>query len=138
MKKFSSAVLIVLLITQVALAQTRYEIPPESITPAARCYFEAAGNSDLKSLQSCFHKNAAIIDVSRKIAGIDAISDGTWAEVFGGRYTVHQIVFQQKDALKLLISFAPPGFAEGSQGFKAHYHFEFKDGKIFKMDLQYA
>ena len=76
--------------------------------------------------------------MSRRIDGIDAIADWARAEVFGGRYTVHKIVFQQKDALKLLISFAPPCFAEGSQGFKAHYRFEFKDGKIFKMDLQYA
>jgi hypothetical protein len=73
----------------------------------------------LKSLRSCFHKDAVIIDVSRKIDGIDAIGDWIRAEVFGGRYTVHEIVFQQKDALKLLISFASPGFAEGARASSA-------------------
>ncbi len=41
----------------------------------------------------------------------------------------------EKNSLKLLISFAPQGY---NQGFKAHYTFEFSDGKIIKMDLQYA
>jgi hypothetical protein len=137
--KKSLLAFMLILVTGFAIhAQTSYEIDLESVYAPARCYFEATGKSDLKTLRACFHKDAVINDVSRKIAGIDAISDWARAEVFGGRYTVHKIVSKQKDALKLLISFAPPGFAEGSQGFKAHYSFDFKDGKIFKMDLQYA
>ena len=138
MKKVFLAILLIVLLAYAAPAQTKYEIAPESIAAPARCYFDATGKSDLESLRGCFQDDAVIIDVRRKIAGIEAISNWAQAEVFGGRYTVLQIVSQEKDALKLLISFAPPGYGEGSQGFKAHYSFAFSDGKIIKMDLQYA
>ena len=138
MKTGSLAVLLILLVATAVYAQTKYEISPETIAGPARCYFDAAGKSDMSALRACFKDDAVIIDVSRKIAGIEAI--GRWArdEVFGGRYTVLKIVSREKDTLKLLITFAPPGYGEGSQGFKAHYSFEFSDGKILKMDLQYA
>lgn len=138
MKKGCFAFLIVLLVTHFALSQTKYEIPPESIAEPARCYFDAVAKSDLGALHGCFQDEAVIIDVNRKIVGIEMISHWAQDEVFGGRYEVLQIVSQEKDALKLLIRFVPPGFGEGSQGFKAHYSFEFSDGKIVKMDLQYA
>jgi hypothetical protein len=138
MKKVSVAFLLIPLLAYAIYAQTTYKIDPESISAPARCYFEAAGKSDLKALRGCFLDEAVIIDVSRKIAGIGAISQWARDEVFGGRYTVLQIVSREKDTLKLLISFAPPGYGEGSPGFKAHYSFEFSDGKIIKMDLQYA
>ncbi len=135
MKKVSFAFLLTLIGIGVVCAQTTYEISPESIATPARCYFDAAGKSDLKPLRACFHKDAVIIDVSRKIAGIEAISRWAQDEVFGGRYTILQIVSEEKNTLKLLIKFAPQGY---SQGFKAHYTFEFSDGKIIRMDLQYA
>ena len=135
MKKVFLAFSLILLTVYVATAQTKYEISPESIAAPARCYFDAAGKSDLNTLRGCFRDDAVIIDVSRKIAGIEAISHWAQNEVFGGRYEILQIVSQEKDALKLLIRFAPQGY---SQGFKAHYTFEFSDGKIVKMDLQYA
>ena len=138
MKKGFIAFLLILVTGLAIHAQTAYEIEPESIDAPALCYFDAAGRSDLNALRACFQEDAIIIDVSRKIAGIDAISDWARSEVFGGRYTVRQIVSRGKRNLKLLISFVPPGYGEGSQGFKAHYSFEFRDGKISKMDLQYA
>ena len=135
MKRHMITLLVVLLAARVVCAQTTYEIDPESIAAPARCYFDAAGKSDLKALRACFKNDAVIIDVSRTIAGIDAISRWAEAEVFGGRYTILQIVSQEKNMLKLLIRFAPQSY---SQGFKAHYTFEFSDGMITKMDLQYA
>lgn len=135
MKKVCLAYLLISLVTVAVFAQTTYEIAPQSITPPARCYFDAAGESDLAALRACFKNDAVIIDVSRKIAGIEAISLWAQAEVFGGRYTILQMVSQEKNTLKLLIRFTPQGY---SQGFKAHYTFEFSDGKIIKMDLQYA
>ena len=135
MKKGCLAFLLVSLAAHAAYAQTMYEIAPSSIPAPARCYFDAAGSSDLNALRACFINDAVIIDVSRTIAGIEAISRWAQAEVFGGSYTILQIVSQEKNALKLLIRFAPQGY---SQGFKAHYTFGFSDGKITKMDLQYA
>jgi hypothetical protein len=135
MKKECFAFLLIALVAVAVYAQTTYEIEPESIAAPARCYFDAAGKSDLKALRACFKNDAVIIDVSRTIAGIDAISRWAEAEVFGGRYTILQIVLQEKNTLKLLIRFAPQSY---SQGFKAHYTFEFSDGMITKMDLQYA
>ena len=138
MKKVSLAFLLILLLAYAVYAQTTYKVDPKSIAAPAKCYFDAAGKSDLSALRACFQDDAVIIDVNRKIAGIDSISHWAQDEVFGGRYTVLKIVSQKKDALKLLITFAPPGYGEGSQGFKAHYSFEFSNGKISKMDLQYA
>ena len=132
MKKGSLAFLLILLMAYAVDAQTTYKVDPESITTPARCYFEAAGKSDLSSLRACFQDDAVIIDVSRKIAGIEAISHWAQDEVFGGRYTVLKIVSREKNALKLLITFAPPGYGDGSQGFKAHYSFEFSDGKMIQ------
>ncbi len=138
MKKGFFVILLIPLLAFAVYAQTTYKVDPDSIAAPARCYFDAAGKSDSSALRACFQEEAVIIDVSRKIAGIEDI--GRWArnEVFGGRYTVLKIVSQEKDSLKLLITFAPPGYGEGSPGFKAHYSFEFSDGKIIKMDLQYA
>lgn len=135
MKKGSFAFLLILMGIGVVCAQTTYEISSESIAAPARCYFDAAGKSDLNALRSCFQDEAVIIDVSRKIDGIEAISQWAQDEVFGGHYTILQIVSAEKNSLKLLIRFAPQGY---NQGFKAHYTFEFNDGKIIRMDLQYA
>ena len=86
-------------------------------------------------MRPCFQDGAVIIDVSRKIEDIEAISHWAQNEVNSGHYTILQIVTKEKNALKLLIRFAPQGH---SHGFKAHYTFEFKDGKISKVNLRYA
>ena len=135
MKRFLLAFFMILPLVGSIYAQTTYEIAPESIAAPVRCYFDAAGKNNLKAMRACFLDGAVIIDVSRKIEGIEVISRWARNEVFGGHYTILQIVMEEKNALKLLIRFAPQGH---SQGFKAHYTFEFKDGKISKMDLQYA
>ena len=108
------------------------------IPEPAQCYFSAVAESDLDALLQCFQPDAVIFDVSRKISGIEAIR--TWAEneVIGGRYEILSIVSQLQDRIKLLIKFVPPGFGESASGFKAHYTFDFKQGKIVRMDLQYA
>jgi hypothetical protein len=102
------------------------------------CYFSAVAESDLDALSQCFQPDAVIFDVSRKISGIEAIR--TWAEneVIGGRYEILSIVSQSEDRIIFLIKFVPPGFGESASGFKAHYTFDFIQGKIVRMDLQYA
>ncbi len=111
---------------------------PREVPEPAQCYFAAVAASDLQGLTQCFQPAAVIVDVNRKISGIDAIR--TWAEdeVMGGRYETLSIVSQAQDRIKLLIRFVPPGFGESSSGFKAHYTFDFTGGKIIRMDLQYA
>ena len=109
------------------------------IPPATQCYFSAVAASDLNDLSKCFEDDAVIIDVNRKISGLQAIH--TWAdnEVMGGRYEILSVVSRSQDKTKLLIIFVPPGLGgKLSNGFKAHYTFEFKHGKIIRMDLQYA
>jgi hypothetical protein len=111
----------------------------QDIPEPAQCYFAAVAASDLNALTNCFQPDALIIDVSRKISGIDAIR--TWAdeEVIGGRYEILAVVSQSETTIKLLIKFIPPGlWGSISKGFKAHYTFDFKQGKIIRMDLQYA
>jgi hypothetical protein len=108
------------------------------IPEPAQCYFSAVAESDLEALAQCFQPDAEIIDVNRKIAGIEAIRQWAENEVMGGRYEILSIVSQSQERMKLLIKFVPPGYGESSSGFKAHYTFDFKEGKIFRMDLQYA
>ena len=104
-----------------------------------QCYCSAVAASDLNALAQCFQPDAVIIDVNRRISDIETIR--TWAEneVIGGRYEVLSIVSQTQDRIKLLIKFVPPGLGgKLSKGFKAQYTFDFKQGKIVRMDLQYA
>jgi hypothetical protein len=111
----------------------------QDIPESAQCYFTAVAASDLSGLEQCFQPDAVIIDVNRKISGIEAIL--TWAEneVIGGRYEILSIESQGQDQIKLLIKFVPPGlWGKLSKGFRAHYTFDFKQGKIIRMDLQYA
>jgi hypothetical protein len=75
----------------------------------AQCYFTAVAASDLSGLEQCFQPDAVIIDVNRKISGIEAIRTWTENEVIGGRYEILSIVSQAQDRLKLLIKFVPPG-----------------------------
>ena len=111
-------------------------LSPQDIPAPAECYFSAVATSDLNALTMCFQPDATIIDVNRKISGIEAIQ--TWAdnEVIGGRYEIMAIVSNSENSLKLLINFLPPGFT--AKGFNAHYTFEFRQGKIIRMNLQYA
>ena len=111
----------------------------QDIPEPAQCYFSIVAASDLIELEKCFQPDAVIIDVNRKISGIEAIL--TWAEneVIGGRYEILSIESQGQDQIKLLIKFVPPGlWGKLSKGFRAHYTFDFKQGKIIRMDLQYA
>ncbi len=105
------------------------------IPKSARCYFDAVAKKEANALAACFQPDAFIIDVSRKISGVQAIRRWAENEVMGGNYEILDIVAQSKSNLKLLIRFTPPGW---KTGFKAHYTFAFKDEKIVNMDLQYA
>ena len=107
-----------------------------TIPEQAQCYFSAAAASDSAALAKCFQQKAVIIDVSREISGLDQILIWAEREVFGGRYEVLDIVSKPEKGIKLLIRFIPPGYS--GDGFKAHYTFEFEDGKISRMNLQYA
>lgn len=119
-------------------SKTGAALSAKDVPEPAQCYFSAVAETDLESLTQCFQPDAVIIDVSRKISGIEAIR--TWAdnEVMGGRYEVLSTVSQTPDRIKLLIRFIPPGYGSSASGFKAYYTFDFKDGKIIRMDLQYA
>ena len=111
----------------------------QDIPEPARCYFSAVAASDLTALTRCFRPDAVIIDVNRKIAGIGAIRAWAENEVIGGHYKILSIVSQTEERIKILITFVPPGFGDqSSRGFDAHYTFDFKQGKIIGMDLQYA
>ena len=114
-------------------------VSAQDLPEPAQCYFAAVAASDLHALTQCFQADAVIIDVSRKISGIEAIRSWAENEVMGGRYEVLAIVSQTQNQIKLLIKFVPPGlWGKLSKGFEAHYTFDFKQGKIISMDLQYA
>ena len=87
-------------------------------------------------MTNCFLPDAVIIDVSREISGIEEIRSWAEREVMGGQYEILGVVSESENSVKLLIRFTPPGYSGG--GFKAHYTFDFLDGKIKRMNLQYA
>jgi hypothetical protein len=104
------------------------------VVPAAQAYVDAVGRRDLEGLVTAFHADGRIVDVSRTIAGHDAIR--TWArnEVIGGTLRVLEVVERRADGQKLLVHWAPAG----SDGWRAHYDFTVHDGRISVANLQYA
>jgi hypothetical protein len=139
MKNALFAFLTFILLIDAVSAETGDQIAVANIPTPAQCYFDAIAKKDVNALGECFQAEAEIIDVNRKIDGIGAIRNWAEDEVFGGRYEILEVVSQKKGFIKLLIRFVPPGlWGKLSKGFKAHYTFEFSNGKIIKMDLQYA
>jgi hypothetical protein len=106
----------------------------QGVLPAARVYVDAVNRRDLEGLVNAFRPDGRIVDVSRTIAGRDAIR--TWArnEVLGGSLHVVRIVERRPDGQKLLVHWAPAG----SNGWPAHYDFTVVGNQIALADLQYA
>lgn len=101
--------------------------------PAVMCYVDAVNAEDLDALVGCFAPDGLIVDVSREISGSDAIR--TWAdrEVIGGTLEVLEVEATDVGQ-RLLVHWAPAG----SDGWRAYYTFEVRDGLIVSADLQYA
>jgi ketosteroid isomerase-like protein len=104
------------------------------VLPAARAYVDAVNRQDLDGLVDAFHPDARIVDVSRTIAGREAIRSWARAEVIGGSLSVVRIVERRPDGQKLLVRWAPAG----SSGWLAHYDFTVTANRISLADLQYA
>ena len=103
------------------------------IPASAQCYVNAVNAENLDALVACFAPDAVIIDVSRRITGVDAIR--TWAnnEVIGGSLRVIERT-PTPNGIRLLVHWAP----RGSTGFRAYYTFDYQNGQITQADLQYA
>ncbi|MFC4117629.1 nuclear transport factor 2 family protein [Nonomuraea zeae] len=108
--------------------------PSVAVAAAARAYVDAVNARDLDALAAAFAPDAEIIDVSRSIRGHEAIRAWAEREVIGGALRVISIAENRSDGQKLLVHWAP----EGSDGWRAHYDFTVGDGRIVKVDLQYA
>ncbi|GAA3561513.1 hypothetical protein GCM10022419_047670 [Nonomuraea rosea] len=105
-----------------------------AVTAAARAYVDAVNARDLDALVTAFAPDAEIMDVSRSIRGHDAIREWADREVIGGTLRVVSTPESRPDGQKLLVHWAP----EGSDGWRAHYDFTVGNGRIVKLDLQYA
>lgn len=108
-------------------------VAPEQVAAQARAYVDAVNGNDLDALVESFAEDGAILDVSRRITGRDAIR--TWAdnEVMGGTLQVLEVT-PMDNGQDLLVHWAP----SGSDGWRAHYRFTFKGDKVSLADLQYA
>ncbi|MEV4174344.1 nuclear transport factor 2 family protein [Nonomuraea sp. NPDC049709] len=107
---------------------------PAGVTAAARAYVDAVNARDLDALVAAFASDAEIVDVSRSIRGHDAIREWAGNEVIGGTLRVVSIAENRADGQKLLVHWAPAG----SGGWRAHYDFTVRDGRVVRADLQYA
>lgn len=108
--------------------------PPVVVDPAAQAYVAAVNDEDLDALVAAFAADGAVIDVSRRIEGRDAIRQWADREVIGGTLEVLEIAEQRPDGQRLLVRWAPGG----SDGWEAFYDFTYADGLITTADLQYA
>jgi hypothetical protein len=104
------------------------------VSPAALAYVDAVNAEDLDALVASFAADAVITDVSRQIAGQDAIRSWADREVIGGSLQVLDVVEDRPDGQLLLVHWAPGG----SGGWRAHYDFTFSGGRLTAADLQYA
>jgi hypothetical protein len=108
-------------------------VAPEQVAAQARAYVDAVNGNDLNALVESFAEDGAILDVSRRIAGRDAIREWADDEVMGGTLKVLEVT-PMADGQDLLVHWAP----SGSDGWRAHYRFTFKGDKVSLADLQYA
>ncbi|TDC92689.1 nuclear transport factor 2 family protein [Nonomuraea deserti] len=104
------------------------------VVAAAQAYVDAVNARDLEALVTSFARNGEIVDVSRSIRGHDAIREWADNEVIGGTLRVVSVVENRADGQRLLVHWAP----SGSSGWRAHYDFTVRGGRIVKADLQYA
>jgi len=124
--------------TSPAASKVPAEPAPSSGTPTTspigQRYVDAVNNESLDELVESFARDGVVVDVSRRIAGHDAIR--TWAEreVIGGTLTVLDIAEQRADGQRLLVHWAPAG----SDGWNAYYDFTYPGDRITVVDLQYA
>ncbi|MFK0261116.1 nuclear transport factor 2 family protein [Streptomyces angustmyceticus] len=104
-----------------------------AVDPAAQAYVDAVADKNLEALVSAFHADAQLVDVGRKYTGHDEIRDWARDEVIGGKLTVLKNT-PRTNGTTLLVRFAPGG----AGGFEAHYEFEVRDGRIARLNLEYA
>ncbi|MEV8320529.1 nuclear transport factor 2 family protein [Streptomyces sp. NPDC059900] len=105
----------------------------DGVDPAAQAYVDAVADEDLEGLVDAFHSDAQLTDVGREFNGHDEIRDWADDEVIGGKLTVLKNT-PQSNGTTLLVRFAPGG----TGGFEANYEFQVRDGRIAKLNLQYA
>ncbi|GGU54092.1 nuclear transport factor 2 family protein [Streptomyces lavendofoliae] len=105
----------------------------DAVDPAAQAYVDAVAAEDLDALVAAFHPDAELTDVGRRFDGHDEIRRWADNEVIGGRLTVLKNT-PKSNGTTLLVRFAPGG----TGGFEANYEFDVRDGRIEKLNLQYA
>ncbi|MFC8914639.1 nuclear transport factor 2 family protein [Streptomyces sp. NPDC057116] len=105
----------------------------DAVDPAAQAYVDAVAAKDLEALVAAFHPDAELTDVGREFTGHEEIRDWARNEVIGGRLTVLKNT-PKSNGTTLLVRFAPGG----TGGFEANYEFDVRDGRIEKLNLQYA
>jgi hypothetical protein len=108
-------------------------VAPDQVAAQARAYVDAVNANDLDALVESFAGDGAVLDVTRRITGHDAIRRWADNEVMGGTLKVLEIT-PKENGQDLLVRWAPAG----SDGWRAHYRFTFAGDKIALADLQYA
>ena len=104
------------------------------VAPAARRYVDAVNRADLDALVDAFAPDGQVVDVSRRIAGRDAIRRWADGEVIGGTLRVDGVTALAPDTQRLRVHWAP----SGSAGWAADYTFTVRDDRVVLADLQYA
>ena len=104
------------------------------VAPAARRYVDAVNRADLDALVDAFAPDGQVVDVSRRIAGRDAIRRWADGEVIGGTLRVDGITALAPDIQRLRVHWAP----SGSAGWAADYTFTVRGDRLVLADLQYA
>ena len=115
-----------------ALAMLSQPAFAEDLPKPISCYQDSANAKDIEAYMSCFTADAEMIDVSRTLAGQDAIRAWALREVISSGETFrHRKILEQG-----------PGYANTEVNWLSwvvHYTYWWdEDGKITRMSLQYA
>jgi hypothetical protein len=105
-----------------------------ALSGGARAYVDAVNAGDLDALVAAFAPDGQVVDVSRRIAGRDAIREWADGEVIGGSLRVDGVTPIGPDVQRVRVHWAPAG----SGGWAADYTFTDRDGQVVVADLQYA
>lgn len=115
-------------------APTPQNPAPADVLPAARAYVDAVNRGDLDALVAAFAPDGQVVDVSRRIAGQDAIRRWADNEVIGGTLRVDGVTTLAPDTQRLRVHWAP----SASSGWAADYTFTARGDQVVLADLQYA
>jgi hypothetical protein len=97
------------------------------LSPAVRCFFDAAAQNGRQALKACFTDDVAVNITGMQFKSPDEVADFAESDIWGGKYKVEE-VFRQDNSEIVHCLFWPKGWSAPEPAIE--YEFRFRKGKI--------